>query len=89
MSAYWFIIFWASVDEQEDHSKYFDHHFSLWCELIDYCKYFEHHSIAVDGILDHSKYFDHVNTSEEQNFDLAKLIFIRVWYVHADPINFI
>ena len=29
------------------------------------------------------------NSSEEQNFDLAKLIFIRVWYVHADPINFI
>ncbi len=28
-------------------------------------------------------------TSEEQNFDLAKLIFIRVRYVHADPINFI
>ncbi len=27
--------------------------------------------------------------SEEQNFDLAKLIFIRVRYVHADPINFI
>jgi hypothetical protein len=27
--------------------------------------------------------------SEEQNFDLAKLIFIRVWYVHADLINFI
>ncbi len=27
--------------------------------------------------------------SEEQNFDLAKLIFIRVWCVHADPINFI
>ncbi len=26
-------------------------------------------------------------TSEEQNFDLAKLIFIRVRYVHADPIN--
>ena len=28
-------------------------------------------------------------TSEEQNFDLAKLIFIRVRYVHANPINFI
>jgi hypothetical protein len=28
-------------------------------------------------------------TSEEQNFDLAKLISIRVWYVHADQINFI
>jgi len=27
--------------------------------------------------------------SEEQNFDLEKLISIRVWYVHADPINFI
>ncbi len=27
--------------------------------------------------------------SEEQNFDLAKLISIRVWYVHADQINFI
>jgi hypothetical protein len=30
-----------------------------------------------------------LGSSEEQNFDLAKLIFIRVWYVHADPINFI
>ncbi len=29
------------------------------------------------------------HSSEEQNFDLAKLIFIRVRYVHADPINFI
>ncbi len=28
-------------------------------------------------------------TSEEQNFDLAKLIFIRVWYVYADQINLI
>ena len=28
-------------------------------------------------------------TSEEQNFDLAKIIFIRVRYEHADPINFI
>ena len=28
-------------------------------------------------------------TSEEQNIDLAKLIFIRVWYVYADPINWI
>ena len=28
-------------------------------------------------------------TSEEQNFDLAKLISIRVWYMHADQINFI
>ncbi len=28
-------------------------------------------------------------TSEEQNFDLTKLISIRVWYVHADPINLI
>ncbi len=33
-----------------------------------------------------SYYYD---SSEEQNFDLAKLIFIRVRYVHADPINFI
>ncbi len=30
-----------------------------------------------------------LTSSEEQNFDLAKLIFIRVRYVHADPINFI
>ncbi len=30
-----------------------------------------------------------LTTSEEQNFDLAKLISIRVWYVHADQINFI
>ena len=30
-----------------------------------------------------------VPTSEEQNFDLAKLIFIRVWYVYADQINLI
>ena len=29
------------------------------------------------------------NSSEEQNFDLAKLIFIRVWYVYADQINLI
>ena len=29
------------------------------------------------------------STSEEQNIDLAKLIFIRVWYVYADPINLI
>ncbi len=28
-------------------------------------------------------------SSEEQNFDLAKLIFIRIRYVHTDPINFI
>ncbi len=27
--------------------------------------------------------------SEEKNFDLAKLIFIRVWYVQSDQINFI
>ncbi len=31
----------------------------------------------------------YVATSEPPNIDLAKLIFIRVWYVHADPINFI
>jgi hypothetical protein len=30
-----------------------------------------------------------LGTSEEQNIDLAKLIFIRVWYVYADPINWI
>ncbi len=36
----------------------------------------------------HLLYFSS-SASEEQNFDLAKLIFIRVRYVHADPINFI
>ena len=28
-------------------------------------------------------------TSERPNIDLAKLIFIRVWYVYADQINLI
>ena len=30
-----------------------------------------------------------VVSSERPNIDLAKLIFIRVWYVYADPINWI
>ncbi len=44
---------------------------------------------AMNDVHNKLKYLKCWGSSEEQNFDLAKLIFIRVWYVHADQINFI